>query len=175
MTLRSIWILGVVLAAVAMAGCPSAGTPEPSEIPTSNNQADPPKPKRPTGVVGYYIHDDPVFYGAKDMSSVPPGQVMHLGIKERHWMKRNMLTAYGGTCVQDKVGAILAVNEGPTGKTNGKERITAKRTDSGITLSLKQSPDQHSTSKVSPSLRFKYVGLAAPTDFGYEEFLEQRK
>jgi hypothetical protein len=165
MTSRAIWMLA--LAAVAMVGCPRAETPNPPEKPAANKQAEPQKPKRPDGVVGYYVLDDPAHYMAQEMKGVPPGQVMHLGIEEGRWMMRDMLTGYGGTWAEDKGDATLTVNEGPTGKASGKERITATRTNSGVKLSLKGSTG-HAT-------RFTYVGLVAPKEFGYDEFLGPKK
>ena len=167
MSSRAIWMLAVAVAAVAMVGWPRAETPEPPEEPAANGQAEPQKPKRSDGVVGYYILDDAAFYGATAMNGAPPGQVMYLGIEKGRWMMRNMLTGYGGTWAKDKGGATLTVNEGPTGKTNGKEKLTATRTDSGVTLSLKVSTDR--------AMLFTYLGSAAPKDFGYYEFLGPTK
>lgn len=101
------------------------------------------------------------------MSGVPPGQVMYLGIEEGRWMMRNMLSGYGGPWKNGTEGAILTVAEGPTGKTNRKEKLAATRTEQGVTLSLKGSNQR--------VMRFTYLAIAAPQDFGYDEFLGPKK
>ena len=163
---RVIWTPAVALTLFALLGCPSAQAPKP----VSNKQSEPAppdKPKRPDGLVGFYVQDDPAAYGAKDMKSVPPGRVMYLGIEKGRWMMRDMMTAYGGTWTEVKGDAILTVTEGPTGKANGKETITVKRTENGITLAPNGSP--------APAMRFAYVGMVAPKEFGYDEFLNPKK
>lgn len=166
-TFRSDWLLAILLASVAMVGCPRAATPKPPEDPMSKRQTEPQTPKRPEGLVGYYVLDDPAVYGATAMSAAPPGQVMYLGIEDRRWMMRNMLTAYGGSWVKANGGATLTVNVGPTGPTNGSEKIVARRTDRGVELLPPGS--------TSPAMRFTYVGRAAPKGFGYDEFLDGTK
>lgn len=167
MTARAIWSVGVVVATLAIVGCPRAEQAKLPEKAAAPAASPPQNATRPSSAVGFYIHDDPAFYGAKDMSAVPPGQVMYLGIEEGRWMMRNMLTGYGGPWKAASGGAILTVTEGPTGKANGKEKLTATRTEQGVTLSLKGSNQR--------VMRFTYRALAAPQDFGYDEFLGPKK
>ena len=162
MTTRKVGLFAIALAAVASTGCLGAETPRTTES-AARKQAEPKAPTRPECVVGYYALDDPARYMAKQMKDVPSGQVMHLGIEKGRWMMRDMLIGYGGTWVVDKGGAILTVNEGPTGKTSGKEVFKATRTATGIMLS-----DEGSSGL---GLSFTYLGPSAPKEFGYAEFL----
>lgn len=167
MKARAVWSVGVALATLAIAGCPRAEQAKLPERAAATATSAPKNATRPASVVGFYIHDDPAFYGAKDMGLVPPGQIMYLGIEEGRWMMRNMLTGYGGPWKVAAGGAILTVTEGPTGKANGKEKLTATRTEQGVTLSL--------TGSNQRVMRFTYLALAAPQDFGYDEFLGPKK
>lgn len=167
MRVRATWTVGVAIASLAIVGCPHVEQAKLPENAAARATSQPKIAARPTSVVGFYIHDDPAFYGAKDMSGVPPGQIMYLGIEEGRWMMRNMLTGYGGPWKIGTGGAILRVAEGPTGKANGKEKLAATRTEQGVTLSLKGSNQR--------VMRFTYLAVAAPQDFGYDEFLGPKK
>jgi len=128
----------VPLLAFAMLGCPQR-----------DNQ------NRSHGVVGYYVSNDMKGW--------------HLGIEDGRWMMRDMLSGFGGTWIKgkDNENATFTINEGPSGKRKGNEKLTATRTASGITLSL--------AGTNSPPMKFKFVAPSAPKEFGYDEFLGPKK
>lgn len=110
--------------------------------------------------MGYYIHDDPTFYGVTDIKDAP---FMHLGIEGKRWMMVNMLTGYGGTWTESGGVGTLTVNMGPTGKAKGNEKITAKRTERGVELAIAGKSDR--------AMHFTYVSPNTPNGFDYDEFL----
>lgn len=125
------------------------------------------KSDRPTGLDGYYVLDDPGYYGKAKLADVPIGQVFYLGVRKGKWLMANMLSGYGGTYKALKTGFEFLATEGPSGKIKSVQKLRVERTKKGL-ATLGPTPG-------SPLLKFSFKSAAIPSSFKIEEFLAPRR
>ncbi len=172
---RLCWFVAAVLAAWVMGGCskqddaPNDASPEPDAAKATKNSGTAKPGPRTETIEGYYVLDDPAFYGAMSMADVPRGQVFHLAARDGRWMMINMMSGWGGTYLETESGAVFTTTEGPAGATDKKEETTVTTTSKGITLAM---PDGKGGGM---SIELAWESDAIPEEFDFDSFLGKKK
>lgn len=155
---RSILML---LVAGTLVGCNVKDTKQTVEDQESEVTAEGSEP----GIEGYYLLNDPAFYGEQEMKQVPVGQIFHLGVLKGEWMMINMLTGYGGTYKEEGEEARLITTMGPTGEVEKEEGFALTQTETGVTLR------HFGDVEGEQNLVFEKVSSTVPKQFDFKSFL----